>query len=85
VRFVVEVNRRCFAVSRDCADVTRFSRTPDRHFRDEDKLPKTMVAFVPSAQSIPNNRERGVVAGACQLLPPVRLSLSTKNKENSHV
>lgn len=85
VRFVAEVNRRCFAVSQDCADVMRFSRTLDRHFRDEDKLPKTMVAFVPLAQSILNNRERGVVVGVCQLLPPVRLSLSTNNKENLRI
>lgn len=80
MRFVAGVNRRCFAVSRDCADVARFSRTPDRHFRDEDKLPRTMVAFVPLAQSTLSNRERGVVVGVCQLLPPVRLSLSTRRQ-----
>lgn len=80
MRFVAEVNHRCSVVSRDCADVTRSSEIPDRHFQDEDKLPRTMVAFVPLAQSILNSRERVVVAEACQPLLSVQLSLSTEIK-----
>lgn len=80
MRFVAEVNRRCSVVLRDCADVTRSSEIPDRHFQDEDKLPRTMVAFVPLAQSILDSREREAVVEACQLLLFVQLSLSTDDQ-----
>lgn len=80
MRFVAEVNRHCFVVSRDCADVMHFSKIPDRHSQGEDKLPRTMVAFVPLAQSILDSQEREVVAKGCQLLLFVQLSLSTDDQ-----
>lgn len=80
VRFVAEVNHRCSVVSQDCADVTRFSEIPDKRFQDEDKLPKTMVAFVRLAQSILNSQEREAAVEECQLLPFAQLSLSTDDQ-----
>lgn len=82
MRFVAEVSRRCFAVSRDCVDVMRSSRKPDKRSRDADRLPKTMVAYAPLAQSILDNRERAVAAKACQLLLSARLSLPAKSRQN---
>lgn len=79
MRFVAATNHRCSAVSRGYASVTRSSGIPDKRSRDADRPPKTTVAFVRSAQSIPDNRERAVAARACQLLPPVQLLLSTNN------
>lgn len=69
MRFVAEVNRHCSVVSRDCAGVTHFSGIPGKHFRDADKLPKTMVASALSAQSTLDNQERAVVVEVCQ--PPL--------------
>lgn len=77
MRFVAEVNRRCSAVSQGYANVMRSSETPGKRFQDEDKLPKTTVAFFLLAQLIPDNQERAVVVKVCQLLLFVRLSLST--------
>lgn len=79
MRFVAGVNRRCSVVLRDCAGVTRSSGIPDKRFRDVDKLPKTMVAFVPLAQLILGNQERAVVVEACQLLLLAQSSLSANN------
>lgn len=84
MRFVAEVNRRCFVVSRDCEGVTRSSGILDIRFRDVDKLPKTMVAFVPLAQLILNNQERVVVVEACQPLLLAQSSLPMNNI-NLHV
>lgn len=76
MRFAAEVNRRCSVVSRDCAGVTRSSGIPGKRFRDADKLPKTMVAFVPLAQSILDNRERVVAVEAYQPLLLAQSSLT---------
>lgn len=76
MRFVAEVNRHCSVVSRDCAGVMHFSGIPGKRFRDADKLPKTMVASVLLAQSIPDNQERAVVVEACQPLLLAQSSLS---------
>lgn len=75
MRFAVEVDRRCFAVSQGYADATRFSGKPGKRSRDADKPPRTMMAYVRLAQLILDSRERAVVAVAYQLLPTVRLSL----------
>lgn len=82
MRFVAEVSHRCSVVSRDCADVMRSSRKPDKRFRDADKLPKTMVAYALLAQSILNNRERAVAVKACRLLLPAPLLLPAKVRKN---
>lgn len=79
MRFVAEVNRRCSVVSRDCAGVTRSSGIPGKRSQDVDKLPKTMMAFVPLAQSILSNQERVVVVKACQPLLPAQSLLSAIN------
>lgn len=84
MRFVAEVNRHCSAVSQGYANVMRSSKTPGKRFQDEDKLPKTTVAFFPLAQLTPDNQERAVVVEVCQLLLLVRLSLST-NRNNFSV
>lgn len=81
MRFVAEVNHRCSVVSRDCVGVTRSSGIPGKHFRDVDKLPKTMVAFVPLVQLILGNQERAVVEEACQPLLLAQSSLSVNNKD----
>lgn len=82
MRFVAEASRRCSAVSRGCADVMRSSGKPDKRSRDADRLPKTMVAYAPLAQSTLDNRERAVAAEACRLPPSARLSLPARLGRN---
>lgn len=72
MRFAVATDRRYSAVLLDYANVRHSSRTLGKRLQDGGKLTKTMVAFVPLAQWILNNREQAVAATAFQPPLPVQ-------------